>query len=71
MPEVHPPVPDEAEEHLLELLRLRYVQNFTVSITCIDGGWTIMVQDPTGELAGRTTGHGSSFDEAWFGQKPA
>lgn len=70
MPEVHPPAPDEAEEQLLQLIRRQYVQNFNISIICVDGGWAVTIHDPTGEVAGTTTGQGSSFDEAWFGQVP-
>ena len=71
MPEIRLPGPGEAEEQLLELIRLRDVQDFTVSITCVDGGWTVAVADPTGESPSSTIGRGDSFDAAWFGQDPA
>ena len=71
MPELRMPEPGEAEEELLDLIRLQDAQNFTVSITCVDGGWTVTVTDPTGETPGSTIGRGDSFMAAWFGQDPA
>ena len=71
MPEARLHGPDEAEEQLLKLIRLRNAQNFTVSITCVDGGWTAAVTDPTGKSPSSTIGQSDSFDAAWFGQGPA
>ena len=71
MVEIRVPTNDDAERDLLELIRLQDVQNFTVSITCVDGGWTVTVTDPTGEQPSSTIGRGASFAEAWHGQDPA
>ena len=71
MPDLRMPTEDDAERQLLELIRLQDAQNFKLSITCVDGGWTVTVTDPTGENPGAAIGQGVSFAEAWHRQDPA
>ena len=60
---------EEAERQLLALVRLQDSQNFTVTIICDGGQWSVSTRD-TDSLAGDAVGRGESFAEAWFRQDP-
>ena len=59
---------EKAEAELLELIRLKDVQNFTLTISVRDGTWTVTAKDH--DHAGSTIGNGESFAKAWFRQAP-
>ena len=60
---------ENAERQLLELIRLQDSQNFTVTIACDSGQWSVSSTDHDG-MSGGAVGRGDSFAEAWFRQNP-
>ena len=65
-------VREKAEAEMLDLIRRRDIQNFSLSVACSNGRWTVVAQNLDG-VTGRTIGEGVSFAEAWLNQqrKPA
>lgn len=59
----------KAETALLELIQSQGDQNFTLTISCVDGFWTIAMDDLDTD-DGALVGDGDSFAAAWFRIKP-
>ena len=60
--------PEEAEKQLLDLVRGQDTKAFTLTISCVDGRWTVLTTDHAS--GGHRVGHGACFAEAWLGQEP-
>jgi hypothetical protein len=59
----------QAETALLELVQSQGDRNFTLTISCVDGFWTIAMDDlDTND--GALVGDGDSFAAAWSGIDP-
>ena len=65
-------VREKAEAEMLDLIRRQDIQNFSLSVACSNGRWTVVAED-LDSVTGRAIGEGGSFTEAWFNQqhKPA
>ena len=61
-------VREKAEAEMLDLVRQRDIQNFSLSVACSNGRWTVVAQDLDG-VTGRVIGEGVSFAEAWLNQQ--
>ena len=59
---------ENAEAELLALLRGQDSKNFSLTVTCDDGRWTVSTSD--NDHGTKAIGDGSSFAEAWFRQAP-
>lgn len=61
-------VREKAEAEMLDLIRRQDIQNFSLSVACSNGRWTVVAEDLDG-IMGRAIGEGVSFAQAWFNQQ--
>lgn len=60
----------QAETALLKLVQSQGDRNFTLTISCVDGFWTVAMDDlDTND--GALVGDGDSFAAAWSGIDPS
>ena len=60
----------EAEAALLELVQSQGDRNFTLTISCVDGFWTVSMNDVDADDEA-LVGDGDSFAAAWSGIEPS
>lgn len=59
----------EAETALIELVQSQGDRNFTLTFSCVDGFWTVAMDDLDTD-DGALVGDGDSFVAAWSGIDP-
>lgn len=65
---------DKAEGELIDLIRGGDLKNFTLTIRCINGAWTVTATDHetpgTNPPSNFCKGEGANFTDAWLSQEP-